>query len=133
MSTQTSEHTVHVSSAGPVYRTVMRHPYEAHGATDNGDWWDAKDLERIIAEVTIATTATVAFRGSNAVSEPAAATHGYEIATALTASGKFTLEGKDIPRWIKFYISAWTAGAVDVDCKLTERVGNDHNSTYTPA
>lgn len=104
--------------------TSMFYPYSAQGATDNGDWVDAKDWESIFADVTIATTATVSINGSNASTEPANTTHGFTLATALTATGEFKLEAHQIPRWVKIYVSSWTAGDVDVNMKVVRFVSD---------
>ena len=100
----------------------MYHPFDAEVAVSVGEWVDARDWESLLAHVTIETTATVIINGSNASTIPANSAHGITLASALTATGIFTLEAKEIPRWVKIRVSAWTSGDVDVDFKIRKRV-----------
>lgn len=100
----------------------MYHPFAAEVATSDGVWVDARDWESLLAHVTIATTATVIINGSNASTIPDDTAHGITLATALTATGIFTLEAHNIPRWVKIRISSWGSGNVDVDFKVRKRV-----------
>ena len=85
---------------------------DAVSATSDGVWIDATMLQHGSIEVTIATTATVQLRGSNAASKPANSADGFQIGSDITASGGFAIE--HLPRFLKAKISAHTSGAVSV-------------------
>jgi len=105
------------TDSGKVVENLF-HPFAAEVATSNGDWVTALGWQSLIADVTIATTATVDLRGSNAATEPANSAHGFELKTALTATGIFELEAFEMPRYVKIRISSWASGNVDVDMKV---------------
>jgi hypothetical protein len=77
-----------------------------------GPWVDISTLKFAQAEVIGATlTGTVNIEGTN-IDNPVAATTGYALCVALTASG---LSALALPiRWVRARISGFTAGSVSV-------------------
>lgn len=96
---------------------------DAAGAAADGEWFSAAGIEEMNIEVTISNTATVSIDGSNAATVPANSTDGFAIVSDVTATGTTTLEKKQIPRWMKIHVHAWTSGTVDVDVVRRRRYG----------
>lgn len=84
---------------------------DAATGVDDGVWVDTSEFENGSIEVTIAATATVQIRGSNAITKPANNTHGTQIGTDITAAGMFAIE--HCSRWTKGRVTAAT-GATSV-------------------
>ena len=95
---------------------------DAISATDNGVWIDTRGYPDGSIGVTIATTATIQIRGSDAPTIPANNTDGNQLGSDVTAST--TLDLTDAPRWLKCKISAWTSGAVTVTATLRRRASS---------
>lgn len=98
--------------------------YTNHTTTDNGTWLDMSGAQSVMVVVNGITTGTVNLRGFNSgTTAPAASEHGEELKSALTADGVWSLERKEIPRWVKVYISAGSNITLDVDLKRVRLVG----------
>lgn len=92
---------------------------DAAVATDNGVWIDTRGYPDGSIDITIATTATVQVRGSDAAAVPAASAHGNQLGADITASGLYELTNSS--RWLKVRVSSWNSGAVSVLATLRRR------------
>lgn len=108
---------------GPEHRHLAQYLLiDAVSATSDGVWIDTADFPDGSIEVTIATTATVQIRGSEAATQPAAATSGNQLGSDITATATFDLT--NAPKWIKAKISSWGSGAVTVKVTLRRKVAS---------
>lgn len=89
-----------------VRRATVLDAVEAQG---NGTWTSIEGCSNFSIHVTGITNATVVVTGSNAPTEPAAATHGIVLATVTSDA----IVRIDMPvRWVKVRVSAWTSGTI---------------------
>lgn len=88
------------------------------GATNNGIWMSTGGYGVGSFHIKGITTATVKIVGSNDATIPANTDHGIEI-VSVTSNAMILVS--NLPKWIKAYVSAWTAGTIDVTALL--RVG----------
>src|SRR3990172_2051234 len=91
--------------------------YTDKTTTDNGEWLNMLGVRYANVVVNGITTGTVNLRAWNGSTAPAATEHGEELKAALTADGMWTLEQKEIPAFMKVYISVATTITLDVDLK----------------
>ena len=84
-------------------------------ATDNGVWVNMDDLVSVGIHVTGIGTATVKICVSNADTKPLNTVHEDQIGTDITADECVVIAGPF--KWLKAYISAWTAGTINVKAR----------------
>lgn len=92
--------------------------YDGEDGNDDGEWMDTLGWDSFNCSAVITSTQTVNLRGSNAATKPADNTHGSAITTALTATGYFSIDRHQIPRWLKVYTSATSGGSSVVTAKV---------------
>lgn len=92
--------------------------YTAHGATDDGEWFDAKGAKGLAVAVSgTSPVGTITVSGSNAETIPADTADGATINSATNGTSIFVDE-HEMCRWIKVHLSAYTGGDFTVELNL---------------
>lgn len=99
--------------------------YTTHGATDDGEWFDALGAMNIIVDVGGASpVGTVTISGSNgtnaALDIPADTADGTTLAS-ITNADTGELQEYQMTRYIKVHLSAFTSGTFTVLIKYAKR------------
>lgn len=92
--------------------------YTTHGATDDGEWFDAKGAKGLSVSVGGASpSGTVTVSGSNAATIPADSSDESTVASA-TDGTSISIDEHQMCRWMKVHLSAFTGGTFTVDLNL---------------